>query len=86
MKNEMVSVPRELLLECINTAVRAWGVGSPVEVRLWKALAQPEQSEAIAQILKEMRQRRVNNGKHTSPTLEAWADRLEAALFAQGGE
>lgn len=35
---------------------------------------------AIRQVLKEMRERRVNHGRDASPTLQAWADRIEAAL------
>lgn len=34
----------------------------------------------VLAIAREMRERRVNNGKHTSPTLIAWADRIDAAV------
>lgn len=34
----------------------------------------------LAEVTAEMRARKVNNGKHTSPTLEAWADRVDAAV------
>ena len=37
----------------------------------------------IKAVIAEMRDRKVNHGKDTSPTLLAWADRLEAALNAQ---
>lgn len=37
-------------------------------------------NEKLRQIATEMREHRVNHGKHTSPTLERWADRIEAAL------
>ena len=36
----------------------------------------------VLAITQEMRARRVNNGKHTSPTLIAWADRIDAAVAA----
>lgn len=36
----------------------------------------------VLAITREMRERRVNNGKHTSPTLIAWADRIDAAVAA----
>lgn len=34
--------------------------------------------QELLDIAREMRERRVNHGRHTSPTLEAWADRIEA--------
>lgn len=34
----------------------------------------------VAAVLAEMRARKVNHDKHTSPTLIAWADRIESAL------
>ena len=34
----------------------------------------------VAAALAEMRDRKVNHGKHTSPTLIDWADRIESAL------
>lgn len=37
---------------------------------------------AIMQVAEEMRNRRVNNGRHESATLVAWADRLEKAISA----
>lgn len=36
----------------------------------------------VREITREMRLRRVNNGKHTSPTLIAWADRIDTAVSA----
>lgn len=33
-------------------------------------------------IADEMRNRKINHGKHTSPTLCAWADRIDAAADA----
>lgn len=39
-----------------------------------------QETETVQNVLREMRERKVNNGKHTSPTLEAWADRIERAL------
>lgn len=39
--------------------------------------------EKLRQIAAEMRARRVNHGKHESPTLIAWADRIEDALSQQ---
>lgn len=40
-------------------------------------------SEKLREIAAEMRARRVNHGKHESPTLIAWADRIEDALSQQ---
>lgn len=37
-------------------------------------------NEKVMQVLKEMRERLVNNKKNTSPTLIDWADRIEKAL------
>lgn len=37
-------------------------------------------AEVILDVTKEMRERKVNHGRHTSPTLEAWAERIESAL------
>jgi len=42
--------------------------------------------DALNAIALEMRTRLVNNGKHTSQTLEAWADRIDAAIAAQRKE
>jgi len=39
--------------------------------------------DALNAIALEMRTRLVNNGKHTSQTLEAWADRIDAAIEEQ---
>lgn len=40
-------------------------------------------SAEILKVIQEMRERKVNHGRGTSPALEAWADRLEAALSQQ---
>lgn len=40
-------------------------------------------SAEILKVIQEMRERKVNHGRDTSPALEAWADRLEAALSQQ---
>lgn len=37
----------------------------------------------ILKVIQEMRDRKINHGRDTSPTLAAWADRLEAALSPQ---
>lgn len=42
-----------------------------------------EQRQALREIAEEMRARKVNHGKTTSPTLIAWADRIDAALAAE---
>lgn len=36
--------------------------------------------DELRAISREMRERKVNGGKRTSPTLIAWADRIDAAL------
>ncbi len=38
--------------------------------------------DVLAQVTSEMRARKVNGGKHESPTLIAWADRIDAAVAA----
>lgn len=38
--------------------------------------------ETVADVLAEMRSHKVNHGKHTSPTLIGWADRIERAMAA----
>lgn len=34
----------------------------------------------IRVVLQEMRERKINGGKNTSPTLHSWADSIDAAL------
>lgn len=43
-------------------------------------------ADTIEAIIRDMRERKVNHGRNTSPTLTAWADRLEAIAKQQGGE
>lgn len=40
-------------------------------------------STEILKVIQEMRDRKIDHGRESSPTLEAWADRLEAALPQQ---
>lgn len=41
-------------------------------------------TDTIEAIISEMRARKVNHGRNSSPTLIAWADRLEASASQQG--
>jgi len=36
--------------------------------------------DAVREVLAEMRERKINHGRDTSPTLVAWADRIERAI------
>lgn len=40
----------------------------------------------LRSVSQEMRSRKINNGRSTSRTLVAWADRIDAALDTIGGE
>ena len=40
----------------------------------------------VCAVLKEMRSRKVNHGRSTSPTLIAWANRLDAAIEVFRGD
>lgn len=66
----------------------AWISDCAAEARRMTAPNRPDVGEALRErlrteveaVIREMRERKVNHGKSTSPTLEAWAGRLEAAI------
>lgn len=49
-----------------------------IEAALSRQTEPAPAQDSIGLVLEEMRERRINHGKHTSPTLEAWANRIEA--------
>lgn len=60
---------------------RSFGTFDEFDCGVEDAISQWEtKSHELNAVADEMRKRLVNNGKHTSPTLIAWADRIDAAL------
>lgn len=53
--------------------------GVEAAIKRWEGL-----TKDIDAVVSEMRNRLINNGKNTSPTLIAWADRIDAAFKGIG--
>lgn len=65
----------------IVAPMRCWTTVVPEEEAVWTATGEREKAlEDARRVLREMRERHINHGKATSPTLNAWADELEAQL------
>ena len=73
-----VTKPRPL-----QNAIDAWNMRAGCK-QPDKAQPDARTLSDIQAVLMEMRERRINHGKNTSPTLIEWEDRIEAALAGKG--